>query len=120
MGRPHTGAHGRAQLTHLFDKESLPLPATPPLRALLPLAAALLALVRPAFGDEVTFWSATLNVKTLALSGDLLGCSNDSAANAKCSNSSVLSDDDFNVHGVTYEIRRLRDDDEEVGNTQYI
>ena len=72
--------------------------------AVLVLAAASLVLVRPAFAaDEETFWSATLNVKNVA-SNFVFGCQNGTSNNIRCSDTSVLTDDDFIVNGVTYEI----------------
>ena len=69
--------------------------------AVLVLAAALLVLVRPAFAQD-DIWSATLNVGTIVTS--VAGCQNGGASRVACSNSSVLSDNDFTVNGETYEI----------------
>ena len=70
--------------------------------AVLVLAAASLVLVRPAFAQDI--WSPTLNVGNVA-SNIVLGCQNGGASRVLCSDSSVLSDDDFIVNGVTYEVR---------------
>ena len=70
--------------------------------AVLVLAAASLVLVRPAFAQDI--WSPTLNVGNVA-SNIVLGCQNGGASRVLCSDSSVLSDDEFIVNGVTYEVR---------------
>ena len=73
--------------------------------AVLVLAAALLVLVRPAFAQEVTLWSGTLTVDVIG--GEIRGCQTPHQnSQADCSNSSVLSDDDFTVNGVDYDTVR--------------
>ena len=78
--------------------------------AVLVVAAASLVLDRPAFAADETFWSATLNLKQVATGS--LGCQNGTVGNnsVRCSVSSVLSDDDFIVNGVTYGVQILRYD----------
>ncbi len=83
----------------------------PPAQRFLGLAAASLVIVPPASADDATIWSATLSVKILTLNNNIFGCSNDYPFNARCSNSNVLSDDDFSLHGTTYEITKMEDDD---------
>ncbi len=71
--------------------------------AVLVLAAASLVLVWPAFAQDGTLWSATLNVKKLVTL--YWGCQS-GGANI-CSDSSVLSDNAFTLSGVTYEITEV-------------
>ncbi len=89
------------------DRNGQPSPA----QRFLGLAAASLVIVPPASADDATIWSATLSVKILTLNNNIFGCSNDYPFNARCSNSNVLSDDDFSLHGTTYEITKMEDDD---------
>ena len=49
-------------------------------------------------------------MKTLNTAQDELGCSHTTPFSIQCSNSNVLSDDDFKLHGTTYTIRRIEDD----------
>ncbi len=91
---------------------------SPPPRRCLALAAALcgvlfaasLVIAPPASAEDETIWSADLDVKTLNSAQDEFGCSHTTPFNIQCSNSSVLSDDDFSLHGTTYTIRRVEDD----------
>ena len=77
---------------------SLPRLAAPrKAAALLVLIAASFAFIAPAAAQTVNIWSATLNVKHLGASS--FGCSNSSPSGKRCSESSVLSDDDFNLDG---------------------
>ena len=85
---------------------------------LLALAAALFAaslvIVPPASAEDVTIWSAELEVKTLNAAQDELGCSDSGPFNGQCGNSNVLSDDDFSLHGNPYTITRIEDDGSEL------
>ena len=74
------------------------------------LFAASLVIAPPASAQDVTIWSADLDVKTLNTAQDEFGCSERGPFNGQCSNSNVLSDDDFEWHGTTYTIRRIEDD----------
>ncbi len=74
------------------------------------LFAASLVIARPASAEDVTIWSADLDVKTLNTAQDEFGCSESGPFNGQCANSNVLSDDDFKLHGTTYTIRRIEDD----------
>ena len=74
------------------------------------LFAAALVIAPPASAQDVTIWSADLEVKTLNSAQDEFGCSHSTPFNIQCSNSSVLDDDDFKLHGTTYTIRRIEDD----------
>ena len=77
---------------------SLPRLAAPrKAAALLVLIAASFAFIAPAAAQTVNIWSATLNVKELGASS--FGCTNTSPSGKRCSQSSVLSDDDFNLDG---------------------
>ena len=84
----------------------------------LPRAAALFAaslvIVPPASAEDVTIWSAELEVKTLNAAQDELGCSDSGPFNGQCGNSNVLSDDDFSLHGNPYTITRIEDDGSEL------
>ena len=74
--------------------------------AVLVLAAASLVLVRPASAQEVTLWSGTLTAAVIG--GEIRGCQTPHDNNqAECSTTSVLSDDDFTVNGVDYDIRGI-------------
>ena len=73
------------------------------------LFAASLVIAPPASAQDVTIWSADLDVKTLNTAQDEFGCSHSNPVSIKCSNSNVLSDDDFKLHGTTYTIRRIED-----------
>ncbi len=74
------------------------------------LFAAALVIAPPASAEDVTIWSADLDVKTLNTAQDEFGCSESGPFNGQCANSNVLSDDDFKLHGTTYTIRRIEDD----------
>ncbi len=74
------------------------------------LFAASLVSAPPASAEDVTIWSADLDVKTLNTAQDEFGCSESGPFNGQCANSNVLSDDDFELHGTTYTIRRIEDD----------
>ena len=74
------------------------------------LFAASLVSAPPASAEDVTIWSADLDVKTLNTAQDEFGCSESGPFNGQCANSNVLSDDDFKLHGTTYTIRRIEDD----------
>ena len=74
------------------------------------LFAASLVIAPPASAEDVTIWSADLDVKTLNTAQDEFGCSESGPFNGQCANSNVLSDDDFKLHGTTYTIRRIEDD----------
>ncbi len=74
------------------------------------LFAASLVIVPPASAEDVTIWSADLDVKTLNTAQDEFGCSESGPFNGQCGNSNVLSDDDFKLHGTTYTIKRIEDD----------
>ena len=74
------------------------------------LFAASLVIAPPASAQDVTIWSADLDVKTLNTAQDEFGCSESGPFNGQCANSNVLSDDDFKLHGTTYTIRRIEDD----------
>ena len=74
------------------------------------LFAASLVIAPPAAAEDVTVWSADLDVKTLNTAQDEFGCSESGPFNGQCANSNVLSDDDFKLHGTTYTIRRIEDD----------
>ena len=78
------------------------------------LFAAWLAIAPPASAEEVTIWSADLDVKTLNTAQDEFGCAHDGPFNGQCANSNVLSDDDFKLHGTTYTIRRIEDDESDL------
>ena len=74
------------------------------------LFAASLVIAPPASAEDVTIWSADLDVKALNVAQDEFGCAESGPFNGQCSNSNVLSDDDFKLHGTTYTIRRIEDD----------
>ena len=74
------------------------------------LFAAALVIAPPASAQDVTIWSADLDVKALNSAQDEFGCSHSTPFNIQCSNSSVLDDDDFKLHGTTYTISRIEDD----------
>ena len=74
------------------------------------LFAASLVIAPPASAQDVTIWSADLEAKTLNTAQDEFGCSESGPFNGQCANSTVLSDDDFKLHGTTYTIRRIEDD----------
>ena len=74
------------------------------------LFAASLVIAPQASAEDVTIWSADLDVKTLNTAQDEFGCSESGPFNGQCANSNVLSDDDFKLHGTTYTIRRIEDD----------
>ena len=74
------------------------------------LFAAALVIAPPASAQDVTIWSAELEVSALNVAQDELGCSDSPPFNGQCANSNVLSDDDFKLHGTTYTIRRIEDD----------
>ena len=78
------------------------------------LFAASLVIVPPASAQDVTIWSADLDVKTLNTAQDEFGCAHDGPFNGQCGNSNVLSDDDFKLHGTTYTIRRIEDDESDL------
>ena len=74
-------------------------------------AAALLALAAPAQA-QVVIWSATLTPQLVNSPGggfgDDIGCDNASSNTAAaCSETSVLSDDDFTYNSTTYVIRQF-------------
>ena len=74
------------------------------------LFVASLVSAPPASAEDVTIWSADLDVKTLNTAQDEFGCSESGPFNGQCANSNVLTDDDFKLHGTTYTIRRIEDD----------
>ena len=78
------------------------------------LFAASLVIAPPASAEDVTIWSAELEVKTLNAAQDELGCSESTPFNGQCLNSNVLSDDDFSLHGNAYTITRIEDDGSEL------
>ena len=78
------------------------------------LFAASLVIVPPASAEDVTIWSAELEVKTLNAAQDEFGCSHTTPFNGQCANSNVLSDDDFSLHGNPYTITRIEDDGSEL------
>ena len=78
------------------------------------LFAASLVIVPPASAEDVTIWSAELEVKTLNTAQDEFGCSHTTPFNGQCANSNVLSDDDFSLHGNAYTITRIEDDGSEL------
>ena len=78
------------------------------------LFAASLVIAPPASAEDVTIWSAELEVKTLNAAQDELGCSESTPFNGQCLNSNVLSDDDFSLHGNPYTITRIEDDGSEL------
>ena len=82
-----------------------PCPVRRGARACLALlaAAALLALAAPAQA-QTEVWTATLTPADL--SGGILGCSN-SVSTARCSSTSVLSEDSFNYDSTDYNITAL-------------
>ncbi len=88
--------------------------ASPFLLLVAMLVAASVLLVhdaRPAaadHGDEETYWSATLTVKSWGAAGVARGCSNAEAVGKKCSQTSVLTDDDFTYGGTSYDVTLLR------------
>ena len=59
------------------------------------LFAASLVIAPPASAQDVTIWSADLDVKVLNTAQDEFGCAHDGPFNGQCANSNVLSDDDF-------------------------
>ena len=89
-------------------------PGISPIPASVSLAAALFAaslvITPPASAQDVTIWSADLEVKTLNTAQDEFGCAHDGPFNGQCANSNVLTDNDFKLHGTTYTIRRIEDD----------
>ncbi len=78
------------------------------------LFAASLVIVPLASAQDVTIWSADLDVKALNVAQDELGCSESGPFNGQCANSNVLSDDDFKLHGTTYTIKRIEDDGDDL------
>ena len=78
------------------------------------LVAASLVSVQPASAQDVTIWSADLDVKTLNTAQDEFGCAHDGPFNGQCANSNVLSDNDFKLHGTTYTITRIEDDESDL------
>ncbi len=78
------------------------------------LFAASLVIAPPASAQDVTIWSADLEVKTLNAAQDEFGCSHTTPFNGQCANSNVLSDDDFSLHGNPYTITRIEDDGSEL------
>ena len=78
------------------------------------LFAASLVIAPPASAQDVTIWSADLDVKVLNTAQDEFGCAHDGPFNGQCANSNVLSDDDFNLHGTTYTIKRIEDDESDL------
>ena len=78
------------------------------------LFAASLVIAPPASAEDVTIWSADLEVKTLNAAQDEFGCSHTTPFNGQCANSNVLSDDDFSLHGNPYTITRVEDDGSEL------
>ena len=78
------------------------------------LFAASLVIAPPASAEDVTIWSADLEVKTLNAAQDEFGCSHTTPFNGQCANSNVLSDDDFSLHGNPYTITRIEDDGSEL------
>ena len=73
---------------------------------LLVLVAPSVALVPPAFAEEVPVWSATLNPVVISHSGNVYGCQGSSGPRGtKCTESSVLSDrSTFDLLGTEYQI----------------
>ena len=87
-----------------------PLPLVAAALVVLTLAAAAFFLVRPASAEDI--WSATLNVKKI--STGIPGCQTPhDISTIQCSDSSTLSDDDFIVNTVTYDVTLLRLYDDE-------
>ena len=78
------------------------------------LFAASLVIAPPASAEDVTIWSADLEVKTLNAAQDEFGCSHTTPFNGQCANSNVLSGDDFSLHGNPYTITRIEDDGSEL------
>ncbi len=78
------------------------------------LFAASLVIAPPASAQDVTIWSADLEVKTLNAAQDEFGCSHTTPFNGQCANSNVLSEDDFSLHGNPYTITRIEDDGSEL------
>ncbi len=78
------------------------------------LFAASLVIAPPASAEDVTIWSADLEVKTLNAAQDEFGCSHTTPFNGQCANSNVLSDDEISLHGNTYTITRIEDDGSEL------
>ena len=78
------------------------------------LFAASLVIAPPASAEDVTIWSADLEVKTLNAAQDEFGCSHTTPFNGQCANSNVLSEDDFSLHGNPYTITRIEDDGSEL------
>ena len=80
--------------------------AAPRLAAvLLVLVAASLVPGRPAFAEEVSVWSATLNPVAILAIGNIYGCKGPSGQlGTKCTDSSVLSDSTFDLLGTEYQI----------------
>ena len=80
--------------------------AAPRLAAvLLVLVAASLVPGRPAFAEEVSLWSATLNPVAILAGGNIYGCKGPSGQlGTKCTDSSVLSDSTFELLGTEYQI----------------
>ena len=76
----------------------------PSARATAVLALAAVAALLPAHAQAQT-WSATLTVDKAALS--FFGCDNGDANQDDCSDSNVLSDDDFVHGGITYTVAGL-------------
>ena len=75
---------------------------------LLVLVAALLVPVRPAFAEEVSVWSATLNPVVIVASLNIYGCQGETGAVGKrCSDSSVLSDHTFDLPAMEYQITSM-------------
>ena len=66
--------------------------------ALLVLLAAYFVFIAPAVAQTVQIWSATLNPKDIG-GGTVFGCSSRSSSGRKCSESSVLSDNDVDLEG---------------------
>ena len=81
------------------------------------LFAASLVIAMSASAQDVTIWSADLDVKTLNTAQDEFGCAHDGPFNGQCANSNVLSDNDFKLHGTTYTIRRIEDDGDDLALT---
>ena len=85
----------------------LPPPLTAGSRFVAALCLALLCvLALPAAAQaQTTVWSATLSVQDLG--SGVLGCSN-AVASKNCSQSSILSDDDFTYDGTDHEVSYLQ------------
>ena len=72
------------------------------------LATAAFVIARPAFAQDETVWSATLNVQ--AINVTTAGCQQGGATSNYCSDTDNLSEDEFIVNGVTYTVTHFYND----------